>query len=155
MTRTAIPPNGHWNQTATTVGLKPPPPEARPPNEQAGDSHLAQRAGLRRPPKGERRVDLSQNGYSLSLSLSLLCFAPGLRCGQAPHPAHVAHPLHHSVGGARLCKGVCGLSVRLVLTPPWRQVHTQHATTSASKQHFSKVAVCLPRCVSLSAPARN
>ena len=61
---------GHWNRTATAKDSSLPPPGARPPNEPAGDSQLAQRAGLRRPPKGERRVDLSQNG-SLSLSLSL------------------------------------------------------------------------------------
>ena len=31
--------------------------------------------------------------FILQRTLALLCFAPGLRCGQAPHPALQAHPL--------------------------------------------------------------
>ena len=55
---------------------------------------------------------------------ALLCFAPGLRCGQAPHPALQAHPLQHVVGwGVRtLCVGV---KVSVGCTPPWGQVATE------------------------------
>ena len=49
---------------------------------------------------------------SLSLALSLLCFAPGLRCGQAPHPALQAHPLQHVVGWG-VCTWFVGVKTRM------------------------------------------
>ena len=66
---------GHCNHTAADMGLKPPAPAQRdvhwrPPNRAAGNSQRLQRAALERPLR-ERRVDLSQNGPDLDLSLCL------------------------------------------------------------------------------------
>ena len=112
-----------WNRTGTAEP-EPQQPNRAEPNRTGTEPHgnLGNRPGRR------------------FLCFALLCFASGLRCGQAPHPAHVAHPLHHFVGGARLCKGVCGLSVRLVLMPPWRQVHMKHETTC----HGIPTSQCAP-----------
>ena len=58
--------DGYWTQASPRL-------TPRPPSGKAGNSQLSQRAVLRRPPR-ERQVDLSQNGYSLSLSLFFFFF---------------------------------------------------------------------------------
>ena len=87
----------------------------------------------------------------LSLSLSLLCFAPGMRCGQTPHPALQAHPLQHVVGMGCLSLSLSlslslALSLSLSLSPslpqsmgvfssPWRaQLFSLSLSRSPSRE---------------------
>ena len=65
----------------------------------------------------------------------LLCFASGLRCGQAPHPALQAHPLQHVVGWG-VCTWYVGVKTRMGRTPPWGQVEAQLANNTRNTEQL-------------------